>query len=158
MLLIDDAHHADDGLLLFLEHLLAAGSFPCFVVLLARPGLLEEHPGLATNRRATRQPPRGAAATPTIGALLDGLVVGLPDDVRDSLVERSEGVPLFAVETVRSLIDRDLVVPRGGQYVLADPEPRPGLDRGPGVAAGADRGPARRAAPGPAAAGGARPA
>jgi tetratricopeptide (TPR) repeat protein len=27
---------------------------------------------------------------------------------------------LFAVETVRSLIDRDLVVPRGGQYVLAD--------------------------------------
>jgi hypothetical protein len=29
-------------------------------------------------------------------------------------------VPLFAVETVRSLIDRDLVVPRGGEYVLAD--------------------------------------
>ena len=33
---------------------------------------------------------------------------------------RAEGVPLFAVETVRSLIDRDLVCPRGGQYVLAD--------------------------------------
>ncbi len=34
-------------------------------------------------------------------------------------------MPLFAVETVRSLIDRDLVVPRGGRYVLADPT---GLD------------------------------
>ena len=28
---------------------------------------------------------------------------------------------VFAVETVRSLIDRDIVVPRGGRYVLADP-------------------------------------
>ncbi len=37
-------------------------------------------------------------------------------------MERAEGIPLFAVETVRSLIDRDLVVPRGGQYVLADPD------------------------------------
>lgn len=54
--------------------------------------------------------------------LLDGLVANLPDDARSSLVDRSEGVPLFAVETVRSLIDRDVVVPRGGQYVLADPE------------------------------------
>ncbi len=55
-----------------------------------------------------------------VADLLDGLVAGLPDDVRDQLVARSDGIPVFAVETVRSLIDRDLVVPRGGQYVLAD--------------------------------------
>ncbi len=47
--------------------------------------------------------------------------MGLPDDIRTALVERSDGIPLFAVETVRSLIDRDLIIPRGGQYVLADP-------------------------------------
>jgi hypothetical protein len=41
------------------------------------------------------------------------------------LVERAEGIPTYAVETVRTLIDRDLVVPRGGSYVLADPD---GLD------------------------------
>ena len=119
VLVIDDAQHADDGLLHFIEHLLAVGSFPCFVLLLSRPGLLEEHPTLATNRRATvlhLEP-----LTPRdMGDLLDGLVVGLPDAARDSLVDRAEGIPLFAVETVRSLIDRDLVVPRGGQYVLAD--------------------------------------
>ena len=56
-----------------------------------------------------------------MGDLLDGLVAALPPAVRDSLVARAEGIPLFAVETVRSLIDRDLVVPRGGRYVLADP-------------------------------------
>ncbi len=124
VLLIDDAQHADEGLLQFVEHLLAAGGFPCFVVLLTRPGLLEAHPTLATNRRGT------VVHLPTlsqrdIAALLGGLVAGLPDDVRAALVSRSEGVPLFAVETVRSMIDRDLVVPRGGQYVLADAE---GLD------------------------------
>ncbi len=119
VLVIDDVHHADAGLLQFVEHLLAVASFPCFVVLLTRPGLLEEHPSLATNRRATISH-LPLLREDDIAALLDGLVAGLPVDVRDALVARSEGVPLFAVETVRSLIDRDLVVPRGGQYVLAD--------------------------------------
>ncbi len=123
-LLIDDAQHADDGLLMFLEHLLAVGSFPCFVALLTRPGLLEAHPDLATNRRATVLHLE-ALPDRDMGALVDALVVGLPERARGSLVQRAEGIPLFAVETVRSLIDRDLVIPRGGQYVLADPD---GLD------------------------------
>lgn len=119
VLVIDDAQHADEGLLMFVEHLLATTSFSCFVLLLTRPGLLENRPALATNRRATviHLP---VLADSDISDLLGGLVAGLPDDVRLALVDRSEGVPLFAVETIRSLIDRDLVVPRGGQYVLAD--------------------------------------
>ena len=120
VLVIDDAHHADDGLVQFVEHLLAAGTFPCFVMLLSRPGLLERHPGLAANRHATVSH-LAALSDSDISTLLDGLVVGLPAAAREPLVARSEGVPLFAVETVRSLIDRDLVIPRGGQYVLADP-------------------------------------
>ncbi len=108
-------------MLLFIEHLLSVAAFPCFVVLLARPALLEEHPELATNRRITLSH-LDALNDRDIATLLGGLVVGLPDEVRAGLVARSEGVPLFAVETVRSLIDRDLVVPRGGQYVLANPE------------------------------------
>nr|WP_281386061.1 adenylate/guanylate cyclase domain-containing protein [Nocardioides luti] len=121
VLVIDDAQHADDGLLMFLEYLLAVGTFPCFVLLFTRPGLLEEHPTLATNRRASVLHLESLSER-DMAALLDGLVVGLPESVRASLVERAEGIPLFAVETVRSLIDRDLVVPRGGQYVLAAPE------------------------------------
>ncbi len=119
-LMIDDAHDADEGLLQFLEHLIGLDGFACCVVLLTRPGLLERHPTLATNRRASiiHLAPLTARDMAT---MLDGLVAGVPEDVRDGLVRRAEGVPLFAVETVRSLIDRDLVVPRGGQYVLADP-------------------------------------
>jgi class 3 adenylate cyclase len=119
VLVIDDAQHADDGLVSFLEYLLGVGTFPCFVLLLARQGLLEAFPALATNRRATVLH-LDALSDRDMGGLLDGLVPGLPGDVRDGLVARSEGIPLYAVETVRSLIDRDLVVPRGGQYVLAD--------------------------------------
>jgi hypothetical protein len=119
VLVIDDAQHADDGLLNFLEYLLAVASFPCFVTLFTRPGLLETNPSLATNRRATVLHLESLNQR-DMAALIDGLVVGLPTAVRDSLVARAEGVPLFAVETVRSLIDRDIVVPRRGQYVLAD--------------------------------------
>ncbi|TWP36921.1 adenylate/guanylate cyclase domain-containing protein [Leekyejoonella antrihumi] len=121
VLVIDDAQHADDGLVAFLEHLLAAASFPCLVVLLARPSLLEGYPGLATNHRATvvHVEPLGDR---DMSGLLDGLVAGLPPAVRAALVERADGIPLYAVETVRSLIDRGLVMLRDGEYVLADPE------------------------------------
>ena len=57
-----------------------------------------------------------------MAAMLDALVDGLPKPVRQELVTRAEGMPLFAVETVRALIDRDLVVARGGSYVVADPD------------------------------------
>ncbi|MGN6576246.1 MAG: ATP-binding protein [Nocardioides sp.] len=120
VLVIDDAHHADDGVVQFIEHLLATAAFPCFVLLLGRPALHERHPALAVNRRATVSHLAGLADG-DVASLLDGLVVGLPEEARLSLVTRAEGVPLFAVETVRSLIDRDFVVPRGGQYVLAEP-------------------------------------
>ena len=121
VLIVDDAQHADEGLVLFIEHLLTEAALPCFVVLVARHGLLEQHPRLAANRRASLMHVE-ALSDPDMGLLVDGLVAGLPSEVRDSLVRRAEGLPLFAVETVRSLIDRDLVVPRGGQYVLADPD------------------------------------
>ena len=119
--LVDDAQHADDGMLAFVEYLLETATFPCLVVLLTRPGLLEGRPGLATNRRAAVLH-LDPLEHRDMATLVNGLVAGLPADVSTALVERAEGVPLYAVETVRSLIDRDLVVPRGGQYVLVDPD------------------------------------
>ncbi len=121
VMLIDDAQYADEGLVLFLEHLMAAAAFPCFVMLLARPELVIDRPGLVTNRRATVLH-LGAFTPDEMATLVDGLVHGLPTHVREQLVERAEGIPTYAVETIRALIDRDLVVPRGGDYVLADPD------------------------------------
>ncbi|MGH3362591.1 MAG: AAA family ATPase, partial [Nocardioides sp.] len=117
VLLIDDAEHLDDGLADFLEHLVTGAGFGCFVLLLARPDLLDARPQLG-GRRATpvRVDPLSDSA---MAELVDGLVDGLPDELRAGLVARAEGLPLFAVETVRALIDRDLVVPHEGRYVVA---------------------------------------
>ena len=49
-------------------------------------------------------------------ALLDGFVPGLPDDLRAEILARAEGVPLYAVETVRMLLDRGLLAREGDAY------------------------------------------
>ena len=149
VLVIDDAQNADEGLLQFVEHLLAVAG----VRLLRRAA----HPARAARGAARpgrepsrhRRTPGGACRRPRWGSCSAGWWPGCPTQVRDRLVDRAEGVPLYAVETVRSLIDRDLVVPRGGQYVLA-PGRDLDLDTLPGacLAAGAGGRPARRPDPG----------
>ena len=62
------------------------------------------------------------------------LVEGLPGDVRDALVDRAEGNPLFAIETVRAMHDQGLTV--------AGPTRHPGAVR---LATGRRRGRPRRA-------------
>ena len=48
--------------------------------------------------------------------LLDGFVPGLSEELRTQILERAEGVPLYAVETVRMLIDRGLLEQVGDEY------------------------------------------
>jgi hypothetical protein len=55
-----------------------------------------------------------------MATLIDGLVADVAPATRITLIERAEGVPLSAVETVRALIDRELVIKRGARYVTAD--------------------------------------
>ena len=121
VLVIDDAQNADDGLLDFLEFALKSGRLPLFMLLLTRPELLARRPALMANPRVVTAHLQPLSPAET-GELLASLVSGLSDPLRAGLAERAEGVPLYAVETVRSLIDRDVVVPQGGRYVLADPD------------------------------------
>src|SRR5581483_2964467 len=48
--------------------------------------------------------------------LLDGFVPGLSDELRAQILSRAEGVPLYAVETVRMLLDRGLLAREGDVY------------------------------------------
>ena len=70
-------------------------------------------PGAAPRRSSSSRCP----STP-MSRLLDGLVTDLPAPLRAELVQRAEGIPLYAVETVRALIDRDVAVPQDGRYVV----------------------------------------
>src|SRR5262249_11840040 len=49
-------------------------------------------------------------------ALLNGLVPGLPGPLREQILARSEGIPLYAVETVRMLLDKGALVQDGSIY------------------------------------------
>ncbi len=116
---VEDAQWADPRLLDFVDHLLeyAAGS-PILVIGLARPELGERRrdwPPARANVSTVRLDVLGDDA---VGALLDGLVPGLPAAARERIVAQSAGLPLYAVETVRSLVDRHIVVERDGVHRL----------------------------------------
>jgi tetratricopeptide (TPR) repeat protein len=50
--------------------------------------------------------------------MLDGLVPAMPDHAVNAIASQAQGVPLYAVETVRMLVDRDVVQPVDGVYRL----------------------------------------
>jgi hypothetical protein len=50
--------------------------------------------------------------------LLEGLLPGVPPSAVQAIVHRAEGVPLYAVETVRMLLDTGAVVPDGDRYAV----------------------------------------
>jgi class 3 adenylate cyclase/tetratricopeptide (TPR) repeat protein len=118
VLVVEDAQHADAGLLDFLDHLADwARDVPIFVLVLARPELAQTRPGwgIGRNRTALTLDPLDPAS---MDAVVDALVPGMSDQVRAAITAQAQGIPLFAVETIRSLIDRDVVIPRDGVYRL----------------------------------------
>ena len=119
VLVIEDLQWADDGLLDFLEQVVESAQAPIFILSFARPELAERRPRWGSMRR-THVIHLEPLADTAMNDLVDGLVDGLPEATRRQLVARADGVPLYAVETVRALIDRDAVVPREGRYVLAE--------------------------------------
>jgi class 3 adenylate cyclase/predicted ATPase len=116
---VEDAHQADEALLGFFSHLVEwSRGLPIFVVLLARPGSPTLHPGYGVGRnRATLS--LDPLDSTSIEAIVASLVPGLPAAALHSIAQRAEGVALFAVETIRSLIDRGVVRRDGSGYELA---------------------------------------
>jgi class 3 adenylate cyclase len=118
VLLVEDAQHADHGLLDFLEHLIDwARDLPIYVLVFARPELHQARPGFGAgrNRSTLTLDPLDRAS---MDRLVDALVPGMPPAARAKITDQAQGIPLFAVETVRALIDRDIVQPVEGEYRL----------------------------------------
>jgi class 3 adenylate cyclase/predicted ATPase len=118
VLLVEDAQYADAALLDFLDYLVDwTRDLPVYVLVLARPELGRARPGFGAgrNRVALTLDPLDAAS---MEALVDALVPGMPGPARAKITAQAQGIPLFAVETVRSLVDRDIVQPIEGSYRL----------------------------------------
>ena len=120
ILAFEDMQWADASLLDFVEYLLDwSRGHPIFVLTLARPELLERRPTWGAGQRSFTSMYLEPLSAQAMEQLLAGLVPGLPPEVRDRILERAEGIPLYAVETVRMLLDRGLLVQEGSAYRLA---------------------------------------
>jgi class 3 adenylate cyclase/tetratricopeptide (TPR) repeat protein len=118
ILLVEDAQYADTGLLDFLDHLIDwVRDLPVYVLVFARPELGQARPGFGAgrNRSTLTLDPLDTAS---MDQLVDALVPGMPPAARAKITRQAQGIPLFAVETVRSLIDQDIVQPVEGVYRL----------------------------------------
>jgi predicted ATPase len=118
VLLVEDAQYADAGLLDFLEYLVDwARDLPIYVLVFARPDLSQARPrfGIGRNRSTLTLDPLDPAS---MDSLIEALVPGMPGAAREKVTGHAQGIPLFAVETIRALIDRDVVQPVDGVYRL----------------------------------------
>jgi class 3 adenylate cyclase/tetratricopeptide (TPR) repeat protein len=125
VLVFEDLHWADEGLLDFIDHLVDwAGAVPILVVATARPELLTRRPGWGggkPNAATISLPPLTEEETAKLlHDLLDRAV--LPAEVQTRLLERAGGNPLYAEEFARiadAAGDGDLPLPESVQGLIA---------------------------------------
>ncbi len=105
ILLFEDLQWADTGLLDFIDHLLEwSKGLPILIITLARPELFDRRPTWGAGRRNFTAVDLEPLSDADMHEMLAGFVPGLPDRAMDAIVARADGVPLYAVETVRSLL------------------------------------------------------
>jgi class 3 adenylate cyclase/tetratricopeptide (TPR) repeat protein len=119
VLVFEDMQWADSSQLDFVEYLLEwSREKPLYVLTLARPELAERRPTWGAGHRNFTSLYLEPLSEQAMQELLAGLVPGLPTGLRDQILTRAEGVPLYAVETVRMLLDRGLLVEDGSAYTV----------------------------------------
>ena len=117
ILLFEDLQWADTGLLDFIDHVLEwSRNLPLVVVTLARPELLERRPGYGAQVRNLARLDLEPLTDEAMRALLAGFVPGLPEPAGAAILARADGVPLYAVETVRALVADGRLVRDGAVY------------------------------------------
>jgi class 3 adenylate cyclase/tetratricopeptide (TPR) repeat protein len=122
VMVFEDHHFADSGLLDFVDHLLEwSRNVPIYVVTLARPELLEKRPDWGVGKRAFNSLYLEPLSEAAMRELLAGLVPGLPQVAVRAIVSRADGIPLYAVETVRMLLaDGRLALEDGAYHPVGD--------------------------------------
>jgi class 3 adenylate cyclase/tetratricopeptide (TPR) repeat protein len=122
VLVFEDLHWADDGLLDFVDYIAEwASEVPLLIVCTARPELLARRPGWGGGKpnavTLSLSPLSERETSELLAGLLEQSV--LPAEVQRVLLERAEGNPLFAEEYVRMLQDRGFLQRRGRAWELA---------------------------------------
>jgi predicted ATPase/class 3 adenylate cyclase len=126
VLVFEDLHWADEGLLDFVDHLVEwASGVPMLVVCTARPELLDRRAGWGggkLNSTTLGLSPLSDADTARLIAHLIGQAV-LPAETQSAVLSRAGGNPLYAEQYARMLAERgstqDLSLPENIQGLIA---------------------------------------
>jgi class 3 adenylate cyclase/tetratricopeptide (TPR) repeat protein len=125
VLVFEDLHWADDGLLDFVDHLADwATTVPLLIVGTARPELLDRRPGWGGGKRNAFTLSIGALSEDETAILLQRLLnrAVLDADAQQAVLQRAEGNPLYAEEYARMLAEHnggDLPLPETVQGLIA---------------------------------------
>jgi class 3 adenylate cyclase/tetratricopeptide (TPR) repeat protein len=115
--LFEDLQWADSGLLDFIDHLLDwSKGAPILIITLARPELFERRPEWGAGMRHVTAITLDPLPEEAMRALLAGFVPGLPEPTVAAILRRADGIPLYAVETVRMLVADGRMEPVDGVY------------------------------------------
>ncbi|MDQ2964941.1 MAG: AAA family ATPase, partial [Chloroflexota bacterium] len=124
VLVFEDLHWADDGLLDFIDHLVDWGTgVPLLVVATARPELLSRRPGWGGGKHnaatISLSPLSDAETQSLVGSLVERAV--MPVSMREAVLERAQGNPLYAEEFARLLSERGRLdeLPESVQGIIA---------------------------------------
>jgi class 3 adenylate cyclase/tetratricopeptide (TPR) repeat protein len=117
VLVFEDFHYADAGLIDFVDHVLDwSKNVPIYVLTLSRPSLLERRADWGVGKRNFVSLYLEPLSETAMRELLAGLVPGLPAQAASAIVARADGIPLYAVETVRMLVAEGRLVLEDGAY------------------------------------------
>jgi len=114
MLMLEDMHWADDKSLDALNHIVRENrNEHLLITCLARPDLLDRRPGWGSgepfHKRFELRPLSKRESRKLVKEILQK-VNDLPDPLRDLIVDRSEGNPLYMEELVKMLIEDRIVI------------------------------------------------
>ena len=117
---LEDMHYADDASLdLFNELPVSHPNLPLTIIYIARPALLERRSAWGNaqsyHKRLTILPLDKRESRELAGELLQK-ISDPPKEIRDLLVDRAEGNPLFMEELVRLLLDDRVILVEGSQW------------------------------------------
>ncbi len=119
VMVFEDLQWADAGLLDFIESMLEwSRNRPILIVTLARPELTDRRPNWGAGQRSFAAVHLEPLPDEAMAELVRGMLPGADDGAVTRIVERAEGVPLYAVETIRMLADRGVLRAGDGAYEL----------------------------------------
>ncbi|MEP7158224.1 MAG: adenylate/guanylate cyclase domain-containing protein [Chloroflexota bacterium] len=117
VLLIEDAHWAEDQLCDLIDTLVAQVSGPLLVLVTARPELLDRRPAWGGAWDRTSAMRLDALPPADTGRLLSELLgADVPEAIRGLVVERAEGNPFFVEELIATLVDRGVLQRANGSW------------------------------------------